>query len=1103
MVSVIQDDLIGSLIPDVYISRITLESQDSADQIESLVITVDLLLKEKLDNDLIGTWFSNKDITKYLNLHIYQSTDPLLTSFLSLGSDAIDVVDSTAGIPEQGVLPMLAKSVFGTQDYDQINQMIRTKSDSRIVSVKTDVVGTDSKLSQYKSTVDDDGNTVYNITYQAKFEVASTNKVEHLAYFAVSKFDFQELARDFELNTSNFELKGKVISEIVIDNFKTVSNSFYYCDEQQRIWTGEVHTRIDENGNRAWYSKRRGDPNSIRLNRKSTIKSKIQDLRIRKNLERLTIDLSQIENQVNSKNVTKRLTNDVIESKRKESYFSEMYVTRNSLGQSKFFFSVDFEKLFVDNTFFGGLIRNNPDLANDLVSKSSIKSLNIYRRRVKEDSSLTLAGNQLGFSPFDDNEPWELIANSKDFISELIPLNSDKSSLKEVKLANTGMSVRHFTGMDKTAPELTDGLYQYVVELDIADTGIGFIKQRIRELQQAKSTLEEYLSESELQFVPRFLTEVRDPHTERPSESVATSGPYSGNYDSASNRFTQNFIQKMERRYGFSISDAPWIVAPSVYLSVLKLFTTPTSDLETAVFSFVNPRTGNPTGISAVVGLIDNMISVLSKNVDGANKTSTRNFTNGLSQLPTGKNKNTSGLKNTFKIIRAFDSIFDTEITKGLGIDYLSQGVPSPSNTDGLRVFSGDDYTERVRLETLNYFNSEVVDTTINNNGKTLVEDSTQSTSFTYFSPARIDFPQQSVIILPGSSQEDLETNTNTIRRIDDGKIGRRQSFFELQSALIYHSSIDNSAGLVRSDDKTVKKNKRKKQSKKNTFDSYNQLASSLGVSISPLATQTETNSNGTVTVIPSAVKIATPVSRTDNRGLPVRQITPDLSIESPTLVNQNNNKNNEELEAASFLMYEIIKPSLKKGNFRRRKTWLRKPDFYYDNGVSYDEKESLSSVRELLAVNLISEEEKTNNRVNSSTGARAGMKKIYGLRQTITEKQFQNFPNQIKSVFAQNYNPSSVTQIVPVSFTDTVQYRYFQAEELFRFGMINQVQYLAGYEKDSKGKIMIKQPIWENLTQQSYNNLTSRQILCRMKPFENSALGIRRNKGIDVYVYD
>ena len=112
MAEVNQEQIIGSLIPDVYLKKITLETagtviRETNPHIQhpresrrrkkatskSLLVTLDLLLKEELDNSLIDTWFSNQDFQKYLRFTVIQSTNPLVTKILSASNNAIQLAN--------------------------------------------------------------------------------------------------------------------------------------------------------------------------------------------------------------------------------------------------------------------------------------------------------------------------------------------------------------------------------------------------------------------------------------------------------------------------------------------------------------------------------------------------------------------------------------------------------------------------------------------------------------------------------------------------------------------------------------------------------------------------------------------------------------------------------------------------------------------------------------------------------------------------------------------------------------------------------------------------------------------------------------------------
>ena len=116
-----QEELLGKLIPNVYIDGITLESsgdpppQDnphidadanfaivedkfkprSGTSAKSLNVIVDLSIKEILDDDLVGRWFDEDKVVKYIKLMVVQSKDVHLTQALSDNRKAIGMGNSS------------------------------------------------------------------------------------------------------------------------------------------------------------------------------------------------------------------------------------------------------------------------------------------------------------------------------------------------------------------------------------------------------------------------------------------------------------------------------------------------------------------------------------------------------------------------------------------------------------------------------------------------------------------------------------------------------------------------------------------------------------------------------------------------------------------------------------------------------------------------------------------------------------------------------------------------------------------------------------------------------------------------------------------------
>ena len=340
-----QEDLLGGIIPDVYITEILLESSGSplkernphidhprehaydkdhfgnnttsfkghnyaaknnSESSNNLFVTLELSLFESLDDSMVATWFEDQDFSKYLKLKIIQSDDPAVTTILSSNANAIKLSNTGVNPADDDEDIALLMEELGIDDATTAYDYYQTHTDSTELSVAQDVLGDNSNLTQQLSTTDSDGNSITEFTYRTKFEV-SNNEPEHLAYFAVSYIDMVALRDDYNLQIDEenlYAMNGKVVSDVAIDDYEIVSTAYVYYDSNGAIWTGSV----TEDSNGAWWSGSTKSSSSVRLTLAEVSNDKIQDFRNVEDIERLQIDLSVIENEVfSSKNKMKIL----------------------------------------------------------------------------------------------------------------------------------------------------------------------------------------------------------------------------------------------------------------------------------------------------------------------------------------------------------------------------------------------------------------------------------------------------------------------------------------------------------------------------------------------------------------------------------------------------------------------------------------------------------------------------------------------------------------------------------------------------------------------------------------------------------------------------
>lgn len=1134
MTAVNQENLLGELVPDVYIRKITLESSGTPivesnphidhdrerqprkeDNPDSLTVTIDLLMKEKLDNDLIGTWFANQDLSKYLEIKVFQSTDPKVTAILSAGSDFLDLIEPQKNVPVQDLKMKLAATVFEVGSADEVYKILEKKTAFRKQAANKQGVGVTPKITQYKETVDDDGNKVFNVSFQQRFEVKTANP-EHLAYFAKTSLNLQALAQDFGIDFDSIGLKamnGKIASDLVIDDFEIVNQSFTFLDVQGKIWTGFTHTL----SNGQYRSGATETTDSFELTRMPVSNTKIQDFRDVKEIERLTLNFNAIENNFLNKNITKVLTNDNMDSERVPVYFSEMSLTRDKDGDAKFFFSVDFDKMIQDKAVFGRLFAaGNERLKMSMLKNTQIRSLRILRQRVKENGSLNQLGSPCGIGVFDQNEALELISHSNEKSwKRFTSTKFSNGTLKEIELVmeEKAPMIRHFTGMDLSMSEVTDGMYRYVVELEIDDATVEFLIDKVRDLLDAKTSLQRYLSEASTPSMSKYLSEVRNPHIEHPSEFAGTQGNTSGAFDVASNRFTQNFIKTQQEKYkGKKRRNAPWVGPLAVYADVLDLFTDALKStrnrqkLTKSLYSYTSPATGNPNGISTVISLIDRLITSLTDAIGVTITTSPRRydgFDTSTLQSPILNIGRTT--RSTFKITKSFEQLFDSNVVKNVGMDYLSKGEDSTQNDDGLRIIDNSDFKSRVDLETLKYFKSPEPNIDMSFGGEQFTErDSIKATNFSFLSPSRIDFTNKSFILSEGdktlNSEANLEPGESGVRtdstkkdrvkrfiiRTDDGLVKREDVATEICTSIFYSNflsspatetvsrSIDKGLGKGRSANRGKKKNDKNKineETIKKTLDNFTSAHSNI--LIKPIEVEVVKDANDGFTTIKPIRPNQLPDKSYD-------LISPETDIISESKSQEEENSDVVFLEKASINQFylSLVKPMMKTGI----------------NGVKGEEVTSLISSLNLRELKVV-----------STSGRPDALRTISGLKKVVTEDQIKRLPNQIKVLFLQSASQNIVrpSKILGLSSTDAVTKTKFAAMNSLDFEMIAQIEYLSGFNKNEDGDVLIREPIWKILTAEKNEELVGKDILCRTRSYENSFLGVYPNKGMKTGIYD
>jgi hypothetical protein len=214
-----QQSILGSFLPTVYISKITLHNTR---------VDLEMVIIDTAENDSLTLFMNDQFLRNCVVIKAYQSTGSADTIELERGN-------TVSGITER-IIPLQDTT------YTEIDEKNNRKF-------------------------------YYNLSYDIELD-----GLEHLSYVVYSDINIGATNSPFDaeltrlLNTD--EIPKKITTEIVIDNYEIVSKSYVYLLADGSVWDGEV---VFNNNN---YTSIEDQPRE--LNRIQVETYKIQDFRIRR-----------------------------------------------------------------------------------------------------------------------------------------------------------------------------------------------------------------------------------------------------------------------------------------------------------------------------------------------------------------------------------------------------------------------------------------------------------------------------------------------------------------------------------------------------------------------------------------------------------------------------------------------------------------------------------------------------------------------------------------------------------------------------------------------------------------------------------------------------
>ena len=661
----LENNSVPPLVPDNphiedYTSRVTgtgeVEYQQAAMQTTSdaCYVTIDMIVKDAIGNSALSSWFYEQDdiwidhpVLDYMKITVLQSTYPDITQALIDGQFTI--------LSDAESSPHVTKKIISLRDYYETTQDFYTANESG-------------------------SGLVASIPYQTTFQLPNSQP-QHLAYFAYCFFDIAELTAAYNLNMygySNTEgvISKNITSEVVIENGTVVSTSYVFYTPEGTLWTGAIHQHDG-----VWMA---GETHTNTyhpvLTMEAVPNTTVQDFRDIDAPFQAEINLTYWEGLLSL--LRDRYDANEVKIEENIAYFSDGHVSRTEADGNPaagIMFSFDIDNFIKQKSHFGAMMDfSQNDLARaEMMRLSRIVSLRVYRYRASKEISYNkvgtpVKGGRFKQNPYDGSEYAPvLVAMSSDNSSGILKSETDDDgAIREINLG-IGPGVRTFAVTDKTIDDVTDGVYQYAVEVEVKDGTVEFLNAMLKQMLIANKDFSLYAS---LSTSPKF-------------------------YDASTNQFKPEFMQYYTHQLGNNFISAPWVTAPARLCEALGVITNVGGNLVLnaiyeQLYGWCNPVTGTPQGVYAVSAQAEGLASILvsylgTKDSVSINRTGKTDYSQAFEKFV---------LKDT----QFFTQMMDAEIPDMYGLDFF--GMDNRNQFSGPATFTVTDYEARLLQENAKYF---------------------------------------------------------------------------------------------------------------------------------------------------------------------------------------------------------------------------------------------------------------------------------------------------------------------------------------------------------------------------------------------------------------
>jgi len=645
-----------------------------------------------------------EQFNNHLGVAIIQSTDHVLTATLrGYGTNILDYIGPT-------------DDWRGTEYFDgQLSPRSTQKGFNNVADFKSANMTVSTRPlyenlnSPILNKIDAKGKEIKSIPHMFDFSL-DTTKPDHLTYFIVSYLDFAGVISDmqsgfknvFAVEMSDFASISGFTSPVKSDTIFTAGilsgNTFFFKTPTGNYWAGPV----EKVGNK--YQTDTGLPLTM-----ETVKNvKIQDFRKAAALRGVDImadfrgEKRRLQSVLRGISPRKRELDTTTNST--HPYVSDLHLSVTPRRSAAFMFMLNFEDLVFSNSVYGDLWETNyGDIKADILSRSQIKTIKIFRQRVSRVVANNSLSPQNTYVPIEGDIP--VLVSLWGFNGVENVGSSNFADITGDSFVPASLPIKVFGVTDAGVSSTGSEHYAYYAEITVTDGSKEFLQEKIGELRGFLYTLGNYFSDI-LNSTLRNTEEGLSSRVLRRSTAALRSEGYDPRY----NNLTQDFAVQMSNKYNEDIT-----TGISNFMTILAIFVEDgilsTTDSQYTLGSvqrflnlILNPNQTNPEsvlGVSQIVeSVLSKMVSFVGEDISQQNPTELNS--------DTVTNSSPLSISGEIDIRKYFSESFSPRDFAAGGYDYVSNTVGevlSPAAAQpGLKAVTGANFIQRVNNETLKYY---------------------------------------------------------------------------------------------------------------------------------------------------------------------------------------------------------------------------------------------------------------------------------------------------------------------------------------------------------------------------------------------------------------